>query len=89
MFVAACWPAAAVFDAMVRRLTRAVVSRDPLDEGSNVRFFGGTLGQVRCCRRAGDGWTHAKKAAAEISSRMKVLILSSMESSNKSLVTHP
>ena len=85
MFVAACWPAAAVFDAMVRRLTRAVVSRDPLDEGSSVRFFGGTPGQVRCCRAGGRvDETHAKKAA-EIS-RMKVLILSSMESSNKSLV---
>ena len=67
MFVAAWWPAAAVFDAMVRRLTRAVASRDPLDEGSSVRFFGGTPGQVRCCLAGGRvDETHAKKAAASI-----------------------
>ena len=84
MFVAACWPAAAAVDAMVRRLTRAVVSRDPLDEGSSVRFFGGTPGQVRCCLAGGRVVRHTPKRRRR--SRMKVLILSSMESSNKSLV---
>jgi hypothetical protein len=52
--------AAAAVDAMVRRLTRAVVSRDPLDEGSSVRFFGGTPGQVRCCR-AGGRWLDTRQ----------------------------
>ena len=89
MFVAACWPAAAVFDAMVRRLTRAVVSRDPLDEGSSVRFFGGTPGQVRCCR-AGGRWLDTRQKGGggdqQSDEQMKVLILSSMESSNKSPV---
>ena len=53
--------AAAVFDAMIRRLTRAVVSRDPPDEGSSVRFFGGTPGQVRCCLAGGRVVRHTPK----------------------------